>query len=66
MRQRFAFPSNSFDQRMARTATILPKKPLSPFIVFSKEMRERMKRENPKLTVSELMRIIGIEWSRMS
>lgn len=66
MRQRFAFPSNTFDQRMAKTTTSLPKRPLSPFLVFAKEMRERMKKENPKLTVSELMKQIGMEWTKMS
>lgn len=39
---------------------------MTGFLCFAKEMRERMKKENPKLQCSELMRLIGIEWTRMS
>lgn len=65
IRQRFAFPSNTFDQRLGRS-TNLPRRPMTGFLCFAKEMRERMKKENPKLQCSELMRQIGIEWTRMT
>jgi hypothetical protein len=66
IRQRFAFPSNTFDQRIAQQGTVVPKRPLTGFQIYLREMREKMKKENPKLVMAEFMRYVSVEWTRMS
>ena len=66
VRQRFAFPSNTFDQRLAQQGTSVPKRPLTGFQMYLREMREKMKKENPKLPMSEFMKYVSVEWTRMS
>lgn len=44
----------------------MPKKPLSAYIYFSQETREQIKRENPKMPVSQIMKEVSNKWSEMS
>ena len=66
IRQRFAFPTNHFDQRMADLGAPTPKRPMTGFQIFVREMREKMKKDNPKLVMSEFMKSVSMEWTRMS
>jgi hypothetical protein len=34
--------------------------------MYLREMREKMKKENPKLVMSEFMKMVSMEWTRMS
>ena len=43
-----------------------PKRPMSAYIIFSKEQRPRIKGENPDAKPAELMSIIGKEWKSLS
>lgn len=42
-----------------------PKKPLSAYIYFSQEEREVIKRENPHMCVSEIMKQVSMRWANM-
>lgn len=44
----------------------MPKKPLSAYIYFSQEMREQIKKENPKMPVASIMKEVSNRWSAMS
>lgn len=44
----------------------MPKKPLSAYIYFSQEMREQIKKENPKMPVASIMKEVSNRWSTMS
>ncbi|XP_052240582.1 high mobility group protein 20A-like isoform X1 [Dreissena polymorpha] len=45
--------------------TNAPKPPLSGYIRFLNERRERLRQENPSLTFIELTRMMGSEWSKL-
>ncbi|CDW82148.1 UNKNOWN [Stylonychia lemnae] len=66
IRQRFAFPSNTFDQRLAQTTTQQPKRPITGFQMYLRELREKLKKDNPKLVMSEFMKQASMNWTRMS
>lgn len=66
VRQRFAFPTNTFDQRLAQQGMPMPKRPLTGFQFFLRETREKLKKDNPKMPMGEFMRHVSIEWTRMS
>jgi len=44
----------------------MPKKPLSAYIYFSQETREQIKKENPKMPVSAIMKEVSNRWAAMS
>jgi hypothetical protein len=44
----------------------MPKKPLSAYIYFSQEIREVIKRENPKMPVVSIMKEVSNRWSAMN
>ena len=44
----------------------MPKRPLTGFQMYLREMREKMKKENPKLVMAEFMKMVSVEWTRMS
>lgn len=44
----------------------MPKKPLSAFIYFSQETREKIKKDNPKMPVASIMKEVGERWNAMS
>ena len=46
--------------------TAMPKKPLSSYIFFSQQVREKIKKDNPKLSVNELMKEISNRWANIS
>jgi hypothetical protein len=41
------------------------KKPLSPFMIYSKENRQKIIEENPKASFGEIGRILGEEWRKI-
>lgn len=43
-----------------------PKKPQSSFFLFSHEARERMKKDDPDVKQTELLKKIGAEWKSLS
>lgn len=46
-------------------ATLPPKKPLSPFLLFSNEVREEIKSQNPSLSFGDLASLIGRRWKSL-
>ena len=44
----------------------MPKKPLSSYIFFSQQIREKIKRQNPNISMTELMKEISNRWSCIS
>ncbi|KAJ3260980.1 Non-histone chromosomal protein 6 [Boothiomyces macroporosus] len=42
-----------------------PKKPLSAFMIYSKENRQRIKEENPSATFGEMGKLIGNAWKEL-
>ena len=44
----------------------MPKKPLSAYIYFSQERREQIKKENPKMPVTHVMKEVSNRWSAMT
>jgi len=44
----------------------MPKKPLSAYIYFSQVMREQIKKENPKMPVTSIMKEVTNRWSVMT
>ena len=57
--------SVSGGKRMRRDPK-MPKKPLSAYIYFSQETREQIKKENPKMQVSNIMKEVSNRWSSMT
>lgn len=43
-----------------------PKKPLSAYIFFSQDYREKLKEEHADWSSSEIMRHVSAEWALMS
>lgn len=43
-----------------------PKRPLSAYMFFSRDQRERTKAENPQASFGEIGRILGATWKEMS
>ena len=43
-----------------------PKRILTPYMFFVKENRPRIMRENPNLSFLEVMREVGIRWSKLN
>lgn len=41
----------------------MPKKPLSSYIFFSQEIREQIRKNNPNMSVHELMKAISLRWA---
>ncbi|EDO44399.1 predicted protein, partial [Nematostella vectensis] len=41
------------------------KRPLNSFMVWAKEKRRAMNRENPKMRNAEISKILGDEWRKM-
>jgi hypothetical protein len=39
-----------------------PRKPLSPYIFYSQEKRKIIKKENPKLTAKQIMKLVSKSW----
>lgn len=44
---------------------VMPKKPLSSYIVFCNERRPLLLKENPSLTILEASKLIGKEWHKL-
>jgi len=42
-----------------------PKRPSTAYIFFSKEMRNKLKTENPKVNFGELGKLIGVKWKEL-
>ena len=43
-----------------------PKKPLSAYIFFSQEVRDKMKAEHPEWNSTEIMKHVSSKWQHMS
>lgn len=44
----------------------MPKKPLSAYIYFSQETREKIKKDNPKMPVASIMKEVSNRWNSMT
>jgi len=43
-----------------------PKRPMSAFFFYSQENRERIKKENPSASFSEVGKLLGSEWNKVT
>lgn len=43
-----------------------PKKPLTSFFVFLKYRRPEIKQANPNFSVTEITKLLGAEWKKMT
>jgi len=43
-----------------------PKRPMSAFVLFGQDNRERIKKENPAATFGEVGKLLGAEWAKAS
>ncbi|EFP78745.1 Non-histone chromosomal protein 6 [Puccinia graminis f. sp. tritici] len=43
-----------------------PKRPLSAYMYFSQDWRERIKTENPDVSFGEIGRLLGLKWKGLS
>ncbi|KAI8449560.1 high mobility group box domain-containing protein [Phakopsora pachyrhizi] len=43
-----------------------PKRPLSAYMYFSQDWRERIKAENPEVSFGEIGRLLGQKWKSLS
>jgi len=49
----------------AKREVARPKKPLSAYIYFSQEYREKLKEQHPEWSSNEIMRHVSAKWSHM-
>lgn len=49
----------------AKKEVARPKKPLSAYIYFSQEYREKLKEQHPEWSSNEIMRHVSSKWSHM-
>lgn len=42
-----------------------PRQPLTGYVRFLNERREKVRAENPNLTFSEITKLLGAEWSKL-
>lgn len=45
--------------------TLGPKKPLTPFLLYSQEVRESIRNSNPNVGITEISKIIGEKWKSL-
>lgn len=45
--------------------TLGPKKPLTPFLLYSQEVRESIRNANPNAVITEISKIIGEKWKSL-
>ncbi|KAH9450542.1 hypothetical protein MJO28_010015 [Puccinia striiformis f. sp. tritici] len=43
-----------------------PKRPLSAYMFFSQDWRERIKTENPEVSFGEIGRLLGLKWKGLT
>lgn len=43
-----------------------PKRPLSAYMFFSQDWRERIKTENPEVSFGEIGRLLGLKWKSLA
>eukprot|EP00744_Colponema_vietnamica_P000996 GILI01001710.1.p1 GENE.GILI01001710.1~~GILI01001710.1.p1 ORF type:complete len:268 (+),score=92.14 GILI01001710.1:138-941(+) len=53
-------------RRRARRAPGAPKRPLSAYMIFGKEMRPRIIEEHPDFSVTDVMKEIGRRWAELN
>ncbi|KAJ3288646.1 Non-histone chromosomal protein 6 [Borealophlyctis nickersoniae] len=58
--------SDSKRKTRAKKDPNAPKKPLSGFIIFSNENRQRIKEENPSAEFRDMGRLLGAAWKELS
>lgn len=49
----------------AKREALRPKKPLSAYIYFSQDFREKLKEQHPEWSSNEIMRHVSAKWSHM-
>ena len=54
------------DENDEKNSTSVPKKPLSSYIYFSQQVRDKMKKDHPNMNVNDLMKEISHTWAGMN
>lgn len=49
-----------------RDKTGMPKKPLSAYLLFARDVRDKLKRKQPNASVSDIMKAVSIDWAKLS
>ncbi|KAJ5073992.1 high mobility group protein [Anaeramoeba ignava] len=55
-------PQLEEDKRIKVAPPSPPKKPLNPYFLFSQDVREKIKLDNPELKGGEITKLIGQQW----
>lgn len=58
--------SCDFPQGKGKKDPLAPKKGLSPFMIFNKENREKIKTSNPEATFGDIGKLIGTAWKALN
>ncbi|EGF79601.1 hypothetical protein BATDEDRAFT_89692 [Batrachochytrium dendrobatidis JAM81] len=54
------------DKKKSRKDPDAPKRPLSAFMIFSKENRPRIREENPDASFGDLGKLLGAAWRELN
>ena len=54
------------EEKDDKNVASMPKKPLSSYIFFSQQVRDKMKKDHPNMNVSDLMKEISHTWAGMN
>lgn len=60
----FDFPQGK--SKKAKKDPLAPKKGLSPFMIFNKENREKIKTTNPEASFGDIGKLIGVAWKALN
>lgn len=50
---------------VACTPEGMPKKPMSAYLSFARDVRDTLKRKQPSASVSDIMKAVAIDWAKL-
>jgi hypothetical protein len=54
-----------FEPKVKLAKDGMPKKPLSAYLSFASDVREKLRRKKPTASVSDIMKAVSIEWAKL-
>jgi hypothetical protein len=51
--------------KVAVTDEGMPKKPLSAYLSFARDVRDGLKKKTPNASVSDIMKAVSIDWAKL-
>jgi len=43
-----------------------PKRPMTPFLIFSNDLRGSVVKENPQMNIADIAKVLGTKWNSLS